>query len=971
MMLMKKVFAATLSLLGGVAFGGPLDAAWLVGRTDRPPLSYRVGEKMTFSLELHGAGTLERGRYFIDWKREGDDGKSLKGREALPLATSNIVIETSIDRPGYVRIFAQVTDAAGKAYEKVMPADARTPDGSRLLNGSERESKWVFFDGGAGAELEKLETVPEPDDFDAFWARQRVRLEKVPMRVEKKEVPGAHAGFRTWAVEIACQGVRPVTGYLAIPEAAAQGKRFPAILTCHGYDGDVFVHRSMWGENPRAGYITFDINAHGMKLPAFGADEAYQKALRSEVGSNGKTYALDPVQNADPETAYFNGMCLRIMRALEFLKSLPEWNGRDLESWGWSQGGLQAIWAAALDHDVTKATAGIPWCCDMAAEQVGRLRLGWKVPWTAALGYYDPVNMARRIPKTCTVEIPRAGLGDNLCCPPAGVALFYNRLTCPKRITWYQGSTHGYVPPPPYTQTFSQSAPAAEVADGFDDSLYAPEVQPFEPLTGLKWRLPPGATLSNGWLVVEQKPGADGKCPSTVWATASLDLADCSDRGIEMRLTAAAENLGKPDPVYFGFKFMLRVGFEEGSDAYPGAAAPGQSFLPTELAFATDFVGRTVREATLYLGLQAIPGRAAFDLSTLKMRKTPYPYPRVNVDGRARYTPAFQKRMNRRFRGVMSPMRRMTEDDFKTLHGWGANLLRYQMTPHLDSALAVQESSARTDAEKVAFSKAWISLSLDHLEKDLIPWARKYGLMIAVDMHSVPGGQGIDGGVFTSDACARSYVDTWREIAVRFKRHAGVLYGYDLINEPNQRGLKKYDYWTLQKLAANAIRRVDSETPIIVASNGGGGPAAFSYLRPLPLNNVIYEVHMYQPFDFTHQGVGFVPKGAVYPDRAKGWDRAALEAYMKPVYDFAARHGARIYVGEFSAINWAKGAGDWMRDAIAVFEKHGSDWSFHAFREWPPWSVEHVDGSKPSGDNPRKRALLDGFAGKIVREISE
>ena len=128
---------------------------------------------------------------------------------------------------------------------------------------------------------------------------------------------------------------------------------------------------------------------------------------------------------------------------------------------------------------------------------------------------------------------------------------------------------------------------------------------------------------------------------------------------------------------------------------------------------------------------------------------------------------------------------------------------------------------------------------------------------------------------------------------------------------------------------------------------------------------------MYQPFDFTHQGVGFVPKGAVYPDRAKGWDRAALEAYMKPVYDFAARHGARIYVGEFSAINWAKGAGDWMRDAIAVFEKHGSDWSFHAFREWPPWSVEHVDGSKPSGDNPRKRALLDGFAGKIVREISE
>lgn len=74
--------------------------------------------------------------------------------------------------------------------------------------------------------------------------------------------------------------------------------------------------------------------------------------------------------------------------------------------------------------------------------------------------------------------------------------------------------------------------------------------------------------------------------------------------------------------------------------------------------------------------------------------------------------------------------------------------------------------------------------------------------------------------------------------------------------------------------------------------------------------------------------------------------------------------------GEFSAINWAKGAGGWMRDAIAVFERHGSDWSFHAFREGTPWRVEPVDGSRPSGDNPCKRTLLDGFAEKIGRKTS-
>jgi cephalosporin-C deacetylase-like acetyl esterase len=63
-----------------------------------------------------------------------------------------------------------------------------------------------------------------------------------------------------------------------------------------------------------------------------------------------------------------------------------------------------------------------------------------------ALGYYDPVNMARLIPKTCKVSITTAGIGDYTC-PPTGVAAFYNNLTSPKLIRWVQGATHGYRPP--------------------------------------------------------------------------------------------------------------------------------------------------------------------------------------------------------------------------------------------------------------------------------------------------------------------------------------------------------------------------------------------------------------------------------------------------------------------------------------------------------------------------------------------
>ena len=80
--------------------------------------------------------------------------------------------------------------------------------------------------------------------------------------------------------------------------------------------------------------------------------------------------------------------------------------------------------------------------------------------------------------------------------------------------------------------------------------------------------------------------------------------------------------------------------------------------------------------------------------------------------------------------------------------------------------------------------------------------------------------------------------------------------------------------------------------------------------------------------------------------------------------DFQLRHNARIYVGEFSAIAWAPGAADYIRDCIDVFEEYGWDWTYHAFREWDGWSVEHegMPGRlSPSKGNDRKDALLEAF----------
>ena len=138
------------------------------------------------------------------------------------------------------------------------------------------------------------------------------------------------------------------------------------------------------------------------------------------------------------------------------------------------------------------------------------------------------------------------------------------------------------------------------------------------------------------------------------------------------------------------------------------------------------------------------------------------------------------------------------------------------------------------------------------------------------------------------------------------------------------------------------------------------------------MDNVIYQVHMYVPGQFTHQFVhnAFGEQGGKnfirYPGRIGGemWDKAMLKKSLQPVRDFQLRHNARIYVGEFSAVAWAPGAAGYIRDCIEIFEEYGWDWSYHAFREWDGWSVEHegLPGKLvPSAGNDRKQVLLEAF----------
>ena len=106
--------------------------------------------------------------------------------------------------------------------------------------------------------------------------------------------------------------------------------------------------------------------------------------------------------------------------------------------------------------------------------------------------------------------------------------------------------------------------------------------------------------------------------------------------------------------------------------------------------------------------------------------------------------------------------------------------------------------------------------------------------------------------------------------------------------------------------------------------------------------------------------------GPKWPDPAQKWTRDFLRDLLAPVREFEWRHGARIYVGEFSASIWADGAENYLRDCIDLFAEYGWDWTYHAFRESPVWDVDKEcldDGSivPAKTDTPRKRVLIEGL----------
>jgi hypothetical protein len=227
----------------------------------------------------------------------------------------------------------------------------------------------------------------------------------------------------------------------------------------------------------------------------------------------------------------------------------------------------------------------------------------------------------------------------------------------------------------------------------------------------------------------------------------------------------------------------------------------------------------------------------------------------------------------------------------------------------------------------------------------------------------------------------------WQEVATALKGHPALI-GYNILNEPHPERLPERIRPTDSQLAIQMhdfharviqeIRKVDSMIPIIIDAGSYADPRRFEFLLPQTDSNVIYSLHMYEPYKYTNKkendGKYSYPGEIPYYGKNYAWNRTTLERYMQPVIEFQKKYqipGNRILVGEFGGNRVSAGLENYFSDLIAIFNAHDWHWAVYSFREdtWDgmdyelgsaklPWSYwQAIDSGKVpirpyKSDNP-------------------
>lgn len=285
-------------------------------------------------------------------------------------------------------------------------------------------------------------TTTLPADFVQFWDKAKAEAAKVPMDVKLTLLPD-RCTEKVNVYNTNIQNYRPgmrMYGILCVPKKAG---KYPAVLKVpgagvRGYAGDVAM-----AEN---GIITFEIGIHGIPVTM---DPSVYLDLGKTTLDGYPFFNLD-----DRDRYYYKRVYLGCVRAIDFIYSLPEFDGATLAVTGGSQGGALSIVTAGLDSRIKYLAAFYPALCDLTGYLNGRaggwphMFNAWNMSFNAkpdkieTSKYYDVVNFARQVKAPGYYSW---GYND-VTCPPTSMYSAYNVIQAPKELQIYEETGHWTYP---------------------------------------------------------------------------------------------------------------------------------------------------------------------------------------------------------------------------------------------------------------------------------------------------------------------------------------------------------------------------------------------------------------------------------------------------------------------------------------------------------------------------------------------
>lgn len=287
-----------------------------------------------------------------------------------------------------------------------------------------------------GFSVDKIKPyTQEPQDFRSFWQKNVEELKQVPMSYTKE----LYKDYCTDKID--CYLVKlqidkmghSMYGFLFYPKNAQPGKH-PVVLCPPGAGIKTIkdpMRNKYYAEN---GFVRFEVEIHGLD-PRI-SSETFGEISRAFNDRNGG-YLANGLENKN--IYYMKHVYVGLVRCIDFLTSLPEWDGKNVAVQGGSQGGALAIIAAGLDSRVTQCVANHPALSDMAgyAAKGGtggyphfcrQLQILSNKDCLNTLAYFDVVNFARYVKAPTYLTW---GYND-VTCPPTTSYAVWNTLKCTK-----------------------------------------------------------------------------------------------------------------------------------------------------------------------------------------------------------------------------------------------------------------------------------------------------------------------------------------------------------------------------------------------------------------------------------------------------------------------------------------------------------------------------------------------------------